>query len=250
MFNLFSKKKSVDKIIEDANLAPSWQWTPTQTPSMLQAQNELIEQFLKENHDLKIKNQKLKAELDKWEKDWDEQNKNVSELTKEMLQLRHLKEENVQLMERINEIDNDVIRDLQDEILVLKNDYAVLKARYQSLNEKSDEVKKSQNLSTLKVAMRDALLKTFPNEFQEEPDFFSCACEDCYERTKQYNKFQDAYTECGITGYKIPKEKSWEEAASDLALRVVKIEEQLKRSQEIIIKNGEQEDNNPLYKHY
>ena len=252
MFNLFPKKKSVDKIIEDANLAPFWQWTPTQTPSMLQAQNELIEQFLKENHDLKIKNQKLKAELDKWEKDWDEQNKNVSELTKEMLQLRHLKEENVQLMERVNEIDNDVIRDLQDEILVLKNDYAVLKARYQSLNEKSDEVKKSQNWSTLKVTMEDAihqakwreLTKTFPNEFQEEPDFLSCACGDCYEKTKQYNKFQDAYTECVVTGHKIPKEKSWEEAASDLALRVAKLEEN------IILSNNEQKDNNPLYKHY
>lgn len=240
MFILFPKKKPVDKIVEDANLAPPWQWTPTQTLSMLQAQNELIEQFLKENHDLKIKNQKLKAELDKWEKDWDEQNKNVSELTKEMLQLRHLKEENVQLMERVNEIDNDVIRDLQDEILVRKNDYAVLKAQKhpmhplqwsdisnalqkakdlkdnvkvdldKSLNEQCDEVKKSQNWSTLKVAMQDAvqaklgeLPKTFPNEFQ------------------------DAYTECGITGYKIPKEKSWEETASDLALRVVKLEKQV-----------------------
>lgn len=60
MFNLFPKKKSVDEIIEDANLTSSWEWTPTQTPSMLQAQNELIEQFLKENHDLKLENQNLK----------------------------------------------------------------------------------------------------------------------------------------------------------------------------------------------
>ena len=245
MFNLFSKKKSVDEIIEDANLTPTWEWKPTQTPSMLQAQNELIEQFLKENHDLKIKNQKLKAELDKWEKDWDEQNKNVSELTKEMLQLRHLKEENVQLMERVNEIDNDVIRDLQDEILVLKNDYAVLKARYQSLDEQCDEVKKSQNWSTLKVTMEDAihqakwreLPKTFPNEFQEEPAFLSCACGDCYEKTKQYNKQNEKYP-------------TWEEVASDLALRVAKLEEHIKHVPKIILKNDEQKDNNPLYKHY
>jgi hypothetical protein len=60
MFNLFPKKKSVDDIIEDADLTPPWQWTPTQTPSMLLAQNELIEQFLKENHDLKLENHKLK----------------------------------------------------------------------------------------------------------------------------------------------------------------------------------------------
>ena len=131
-----------------------------------------------------------------------------------------------------------------------------------SLDEQCDEVKKSQNWSTLKVAMEDAiqakqkevygveertdrkkvriefpnevpyeweeLPKTFPNEFQEEPAFLNCACGDCYEKTKQYNKFQDAYTECKITGYKIPKENSWEETASDLALRVAKLEEHIK----------------------
>jgi hypothetical protein len=64
MFNLFPKKKSVDKITEDTDLTPSWAWTPTQTPSILQAQNNLIEQFLKENHDLKLENQKLKNEID------------------------------------------------------------------------------------------------------------------------------------------------------------------------------------------
>ena len=243
MFNLFPKKKPVDKIVEDANLAPPWQWTPTQTPSMLQAQNELIEQFLKENHDFKIENEKLKKE-------------------------------NVELMERVNEIDNDVIRDLQDEILVRKNDYAVLKAQKQpmhplqwsdisnalqkakdlkdnvkvdldkSLDEQCDEVKKSQNWSTLKVAMQDAvqaklgeLPKTFPNEFQEEPAFLSCACGDCYEKTKQYNKQNEKYP-------------TWEEVASDLALRVAKLEEHIKHVPKIILKNDEQKDNNPLYKHY
>ena len=32
-------------------------------------QSDLIEQFLKENHDLKCENQKLKNEINKWEKE-------------------------------------------------------------------------------------------------------------------------------------------------------------------------------------
>jgi hypothetical protein len=215
MFNLFPKKKSVDEFIEDANLTPPWQWTPTQTPSMLQAQNELIEQFLKENHDLKLEKQKLKAELDKWEKDWDEQNKNVSELMKEINGLRHLKEENVkhleyiknlreqqdflyqeneklkkenlELIERVNEIDNDVIRDLKDEIFVLKNDYAVLKAQ-------------KHPMYPLHWMGLDPLI---------------------HEQAK------DLTIEQAIDKV---KEKSWEEAASDLALRVTKLEEQNKKN--------------------
>ena len=80
MFNLFQKKKPFDEIVKAANLTQPWEWTPTQTPSMLQAQNELIEKFLKENHDLKLENQ---------------------ELTKEVLQLRHLKKENVDVIDEI-----------------------------------------------------------------------------------------------------------------------------------------------------
>jgi hypothetical protein len=41
------------------------------------------------------------------------------------------------------------------------------------------------------------------------------------------NEVPYEWEECTITGYKVPKEKSWEEAASDLALRVVKLEQQL-----------------------
>ena len=181
MFNLFPRKKSVDEILEDAGLpTKAWEWAPTQTPSMLQAQNNLIEQFLKENHDLKAlqkgyiyerdaareinakllkEKEELEALLKSIEEDGTEEHNNAiklreqnaelqnsitrwsslyqevvdknNELLKEVNGLRHLKKENVELMGRINEIDNDVIRDLKDEILVLKNDYAVLKAKHQ-----------------------------------------------------------------------------------------------------------------------
>jgi hypothetical protein len=261
-------------------------WKATQTPSYIQAQQDMIDDLFKKNYELKKENEKIKKE-------------------------------NVELMERVNEIDNDVIRDLQDQLFTLKHDYAVLKAKFfkerdehkaeveklkkdieDYVFEKDDEIEKlkaqkhpmypihwgdynkniiefvesefnngdpiesvynllkkakdltegvevdldksldEQPKSTRgKVHMEfpnevphewEAKPETFPNESQEEPAFLNCACGDCYEKTKQYNKFQDAYTECKITGYKIPKEKSWEEAASDLALRVAKLEEHIK----------------------
>ena len=270
-------------------------WKATQTPSYIQAQQDMIDDLFKKNYELKKENEKIKKE-------------------------------NVELMERVNEIDSDMNEEYRAEVFRLRNDNAIWKAKHQviqndykkcteqrdeykhqlnaankeidalktkhpmyplhwggvsnlfqkakdltedvevdldkSLDEQCDEVKKSQNWSTLKVAMEDAiqakqkevygveertdrrkvriefpnevpyeweeLPKTFPNEFQEEPAFLNCACGDCYEKTKQYNKFQDAYTECKITGYKIPKENSWEETASDLALRVAKLEEHIK----------------------
>jgi hypothetical protein len=189
MFNLFPKKKSVEELVD--SVGPFDVYRSVQTPSYIQAQQDMIDDLFKKNYELKKENEKIKKE-------------------------------NVELMERVNEIDNDVIRDLKDEIFVLKNDYAVLKARHQSLDEQCDEVKKSQNCSTLKIAMEDAvqakwkeLPETFSNESQEEPAFLNCACGDCHERTKQYNKQNEKYP-------------TWEEVASDLALRVAKLEECIK----------------------
>ena len=57
----------------------------------------------------------------------------------------------------------------------------------------------------------------------EKPAFLSCACGDCQDRTKQYNKHNEKYP-------------TWEEVASDLALRVVKLE---KKVEELtLIKNS------------
>ena len=96
MFNLFPKKKSVDEIIEDSGLPnKTWEWTPTQTPSYLQAQQEMIDMLFKENIKLKKENEELKN-------DWHQPelcDEKIAELTKEVLQLRDLKQENVDLME-------------------------------------------------------------------------------------------------------------------------------------------------------
>jgi hypothetical protein len=389
MFDFWPKQKSVDEIIKNANLTPAWQWTPTQTLSMLQAQNDLIEQFLKENHD-------LKAELKSIEEDGTEEHNNaiklreenvqlkgtIDELNKEVLGLRHLKKENVELMERVNEIDSDQNEKYRAEIFTLKNECTLLRSKNNTLQEfidtkikvdwksaridilerdlqkcaeqrdeykaeveklkkdivdyvleKDDMIDKLQkelnhmkavaegaiNLCDLsgekrtekyyvcnhcgyKVAhdtsywggcgfCKDGLMiekeeavqkhpmyplhwggydknikefveSEFNNEDpvesvynllnkakdltegvevdldksldeqcdKEEPAFLNCACEDCYDKTKQYNQFQDAHAEkwqCPCNICKQSKEKTWEEAASDLALRVIKLEKQI-----------------------
>ena len=79
-----------------------------------------------------------------------------NELLKEVLQLRHLKEENVQLMERINEIDSDVNRDLQDQLFTLKNDYALLRAKNNTLQEFIDtKIKVDWKSARIDILERD-----------------------------------------------------------------------------------------------
>jgi hypothetical protein len=189
MFNLWPKKKSVDEMLKNVNTTClGLTWIPEDSAkkdAVIKNLREQQEFLYKENEDLKkilenieedgtyehnnaIKlreeNVKLKLEIEKWEKDWDHQNENIKsliaqkdELMKEVLGLRHLKEENVQLMERINkliedgtrvcvenasmkesnvqlmervnEIDSDINKEYQAEIFTLRNDIAVLKAR-------------------------------------------------------------------------------------------------------------------------
>jgi hypothetical protein len=251
MFNLFPKKKSIDKIIEDANLTPAWQFTPTQTPSMLQPQNDLIddliEQILKENHDHKCENQKLKRDVHQPELC----NEKISELTKEILQLRHLKEENVklieciknlreqqdflykenvELIERVNEIDNDVIRDLKDEILVWKNDYAVLRAKHQIVQndykkcaEQRDEYKHQLNAANKDIKAQKHPM--YPLHWMGlDPLIHEQAKNLIIEETIDKVKQKTPWVEEPVDW---KGEKSWEEVASDLALRVVKLEKKV-----------------------
>ena len=298
MFNLWPKNE-VREIIDNM---PKFAWKVG--PSFYIDDKEYtigelvdyIKNLLKENKDL---NDVLKS----IEEDGTEEHNNAIKLREENAELKieidRLNErvnrliedgtnvcvENARLMERVNEIDSDMNEEYRAEVFLLKNDIAVLKAKYQilehnyqgcikyrdeykhqlnaankeidalktkhpmyplhwggvsnlfqkakdltegvevdldkSLDEQCDEVKKSQNWSTLKIAMEDAV-QTKQREVYgvEKPVFLSCACGDCYEKIKQYNKQNE----------KCP---TWEEAASDLALRVTKLEEQLKYIQKI-----------------
>jgi myosin heavy subunit len=260
MFNLFPKKKSVNEIIEDVNLTPSYWpsvWTPTQTPSMLQAQNELIEQFLKENHDLKIEIQQLKRdvhqpelckekilkleeEIKKWENDWDKQNKNIIELTKEVNSLRHLKQENADLIEILAKYRDGYQGSCYacEPVGELNQKLEHRLTAYQKMVEGA-----SETIEKLKKENADLKTKHFIYPLQ----------------LGKYEK----ETLCEITGHKIPSKVSWEEVAGDLALRVAWLEKKLAPKEPAFLScacsdcgektkkwNQEQEDNNPLYKHF
>jgi regulator of replication initiation timing len=208
MFNLFPRKKTVDETLKDSGLSPLNEfWQPVQTPSILQAQNELIEQFLKENHDLKLENQQLKRDVHQPELC----NEKISELKKEV---DNLKQENSDLLE---------------------------------------------------------LLEKYRNGYQG-----SCyACEPVgILNQKQENQIESLKSE--IEKLKYPHhwggytdETSWETASGDLALRVVKLEQEIDKLKnlykpfpkslydevknlvegvEVDLDKPLEEDNNPLYK--
>jgi chromosome segregation ATPase len=177
MFDLFPKKKSVDEHLESNEaLYASIKKEASDLASgivngvyeIIALKNELqhqldenaklldekknLEAILKsieedgtEEHNNAIKlrqeNAKLKDEIAKWEKDWDEQNKVI-----------------IHLNERVNEIDSDVNRDLTDEVFCLKNDYAVLRANhqivqnnYKKCTEQRDEFKHQLNAANKEI---------------------------------------------------------------------------------------------------
>ena len=146
MFNIFPKFGSPGDCASTDDLTgkPVTNWFYTSTPAFTvngkTYKADELTQFIGE---LLTENQGLKNELEGWKignKNWrklyDEKADTVDELNKEVKNLRHLKEENIQLMERVNEIDSDQNEEYRAEILALKNDYAVLKAKYTELLEK------------------------------------------------------------------------------------------------------------------
>jgi regulator of replication initiation timing len=207
MFNLFPKKKSVDEIVKDADVIPPWQWQPTQTPSMLQAQNDLIEQFLKENHDLKVENQKLKN-------DWHEPelcDEKISELKKEVLQLRHLKQENADLMEILAKYRDGYQGSCYacEPVGELNQKLEFRLTAYQKMVEGASE-------TIDKLKKENACLKT---KHPMYPIHWGSLDPEIHEKAKALTIEE--------TIDKVKKEVSWEEAASNLALRVAKLEQLL-----------------------
>jgi len=190
MFDLFPKKKSVEELVD--SVGPFDVYRPVQTPSILQAQNDLIEQFLKENYDLKVENQKLKNEIKQWEHDWDIQNNNI----------KRLERENIDLTDRVNEIDSDVIRDLKDEILVLKNENALWKAKHQIIQndykkctEQRDEFKHQLNAANKENEF-------FKREWKFQLDNMGKLVDEKHELLKEIDQlksklrdYQDKYAE-------------------------------------------------------
>ena len=97
-----------------------------------------------------------------------------NEAMKEIKNLNHLKEENVQLIERINEIDSDMNKEYQAEIFTLKNDIAVLKAKYQILDHNyqgctkhRDEYKHQLNAANKEIEALKSKLRDYQDRLAE-----------------------------------------------------------------------------------
>jgi hypothetical protein len=238
MFNLWPKKKSVDEILEDVNttclgltwipedsakkdadIIQSWVWKPTQTPSMLQAQNDIIDNLIKENNKLREctdnlreqqeflykENEDLKKILENIEEDGTYEHNNAiklreenvklkgeletvelefnlvleinNDLNKKLIGLNHLKEENVQLMKRVNEIDSDMNEEYRAEVFRLRNDNAIWKAKHQVIQndykmctEQRDEYKHQLNAANKEIEALKKDIKDYVFDKSEEFD--------------------------------------------------------------------------------
>jgi Centrosome localisation domain of PPC89 len=186
-----------------------------------------------------------------------------SQMYKEVLGLRHLKKENVELMDRVNEIDSDQNEEYRAEVFRLRNDNAIWRAKHQVIQndykkcaEQRDEFKHQLNAANKEI---EALKSKVRDNEQEHPMYplhwgilqkakdltegvkvdltkpLEEQCDDFFDKTYE-PQWQCPCNKCKEKRAN-KSERSWEEAASDLALRVAKLEEQLKYTQKINFKD-------------
>ena len=199
MFNLWPKNE-VKEIIDNM---PKFAWKVG--PSFYIDDKEYtigelvdyIKNLLKQNKDL---NDVLKS----IEEDGTEEHNKAIKLREENVKL---KIEIDRLNERVNEVDSDMNEEYRAEVFRLRNDNAIWKAKHQVIQndykkctEQRDEYMHQLNAANKEI---DALKTKHP----------------------MYPLHWGGVSNLMAT---------WEEAASDLALRVAKLEEQLKHSQKII----------------
>ena len=166
MFNLFTNNTAKDII--DSMPAFAWKLGPTfyidEKEYTIRELIEYVKNLIKENNDLeaqlnsiekdgteehnnavKLRQEiaELKVEIEKYSKgnkNWMNLYQEVvdmnNELLKEIKHLSYLKEKNVELIDRVNEIDSDQNEEYRAEVFRLRNDNAVWKAKYGTLLEK------------------------------------------------------------------------------------------------------------------
>jgi phage host-nuclease inhibitor protein Gam len=180
---------------------------------------------------LRQENAQLKVELKRLQEfeNWHQPElcaETINELTKEVKGLRHLKEENVRLMERVNEIDSDQNEEYRAEILTLKNDIAVWREKYTKLLEKYNGTVTMGGLKYMEAKLQ-IVQNNYKKCTQERDGFkhqlnaankeikklkedivdYVIEKDDELEKTKNWNKLNEVKTEkvyvCNHCGYKI-----------------------------------------------
>ena len=199
MFNLWPKNE-VKEIIDNM---PKFAWKVG--PSFYIDEKEYtigelvdyIKNLLKENKDL---NDVLKS----IEEDGTEEHNKAIKLREENVKL---KIEIDRLNERVNEVDSDMNEEYRAEVFRLRNDNAIWKAKHQVIQNdyKKCTEQRDEYMHQLNAANKE--IDTLKTKHPMYPLHWG-----------------------GVSNLMA----TWEEAASDLALRVAKLEEQLKHSQKII----------------
>jgi chromosome segregation ATPase len=168
MFDLFSKKKSVDELLqENKNLEDILK---SIEEDGTHEHNNAIK-LRQENVELLDKIRQLEVAIERWHsrsKEWEKAE--------------------ADLIDRVNEIDSDVNRDLTDEVFCLKNDYAVLRANhqivqnnYKKCTEQRDEFKHQLNAANKEI---EILKKDIQDYIFEKSDEYN-TLKALYERAKK-----------------------------------------------------------------
>jgi hypothetical protein len=210
MFNLFPKKKTVDEILEENNI--------NQKPN-------LAEKLVNDIYEIIALKNELQNQLDE-NKKLQEQN---SELTKEVIGLRHLKHENADLMEILAKYRDgyqgscyacEPVGELNQKLELQ------IKALHKIIDGAKETIDKLKN-------------EIFNLKYQKHPMYpihWGGLDSDVYEKAKNMT-IEETIDD-------VKKEVSWEQIASDLALRVVKLENKVEEL--TIIKMN----SDPNYQHF
>ena len=180
MYNWFGftkLKKEHEQLIEELKNGhnPYGQWTTLTGFNTINGETitsqELADRYnnlLEEIKNLKDRNRLLESAIERWQsrtKCWEksdvELQEMVSELTKEILSLRHLKTENVELLERLHEeTQKKGVYFNEAKLQVIKNDYS-------KCAEQRDEYKHQLNAANREIEALKSKLRDYQDKYAE-----------------------------------------------------------------------------------
>jgi len=143
------------------------------------------------------------SRAESWEKLDEELKSNISELTKEVLNLRHLKTENVELIERLHkEIQKKGVSFNEAELQIIKNDY-------KKCAEQRDEYKHQLNASNKEIEALKSKIRDWEDRYTKS---FSYRDMDKLQKTIDEQKKEIQKLKGDIVDYVIEKDDKLEEA--------------------------------------
>lgn len=209
-------KESIDKLKKDVE-------DQKQLKDSLQRVNEkYIKKITEQEETIIILKQAIErwhSRSKTWEKLDEELKSSVSELTKEVIGLRHLKTENVELIDKLKAQKHPMYPLHWGGYDGAASAYPEQYSKW--LNEQRDKaIKEKYDKNII-----DFVESEFSNEDPVEGKQVEFNAEELLKRVTEYADSLDTLPKSFPDEFQ--KEKSWEEAASDLALRVVKLERML-----------------------